>query len=59
MRGSTKKLISRWATKSWEQTPEPQRIGFNGLHGYIEKLKTLWKTDKEFQSFIHSTMKHF
>ncbi len=38
MRGSTKKLIHEWAIKSWEATPEKDRVQFGTLSFY-RKIK--------------------
>lgn len=54
MRGSTKKLITEWATKSWDATSEQGRQEFGTIHYYIERLKNEWKTNKKFQEFIKS-----
>lgn len=59
MRGTTKKLITEWGTKSWLATSAEEQKGFKDVNDYIEKLKTLWKTDKRFQEFIHSTIQQF
>lgn len=56
MRGSTKKMLRLWASKTWNSTPAEQREGFNSFEHYVERIKTEWKSNKRFQIFIKDTL---
>lgn len=56
MRGSTKKILTTWAKKTWESTPPEQRNDFRSFDHYVERIKTEWKSNKRFQTFIKDTL---